>query len=102
MQDMGPSHLRVQPNLLEPGCVKSVCRPIQGTFVPPLPSHPAIAVSRLISPKAKGAHTRNTKLRKGGPLISGPWEAGKCYSRSRAGTTFLAEGIAYAKERHNR
>lgn len=39
MQHMGWAHLRVQPNLPEPGCVKSVCRLIQGTFMPPLPSH---------------------------------------------------------------
>ena len=54
VQYMGWSHLRVQPNLPEPGCVKAVCRLIQGTFLPPLPSHSATVLSRLVGPKAKG------------------------------------------------
>lgn len=86
------SHLRVQPNPPKTGGVKSVCRLIQGTFRPPLPFHSAIALSRLISPKAKGAQTRSTKPRKGGSLLSGPWEAGKSYSRHRAGNNILGRG----------
>lgn len=88
-QHAGWPHLRVQPSPPGPGCVKSVRRLIQETSVSPLPSHPAIALSRLISPKAKGAQSMSTKLRKGAAMISGPWEAGKSYSRHRAGNNIL-------------
>lgn len=97
-QRMGWSHLRVQPNLPEIGCVKSVCRLIQGTFFPPLPPHPAAAFSQLISPKAKGSTAQEYRSQRRKLPDEQTLGGGEITQDEEQGTAFLTERTTYAKE----
>lgn len=97
-QHMGWSHLSVQPNLPEMGCVKSVCRLAQGTFFPPLPSHPAAALSQLISPKAKGSTAQEHRCQGRKLPDEQTLGGGEVTQGEEWGVAFSTERTAYAKE----